>query len=533
MLATAAFDHHVLARLLDFFSDRTAWQRTLWSSGTVLSLNELLEASDQVAAGVVGQAAMAHYAHCIEIAALRDFGVGDESRRRLLGSLLRTDDRNKTLAAYGLQYKTIEQLIPEVTSEYLKRWSDALTTSPQSAKPERAARSIAAHLIDCGFHPQFLHKWWTYKAKYEPGTKTLAELLSEADALASVPPKAYEALLVFEQAPPIDPSKPQPLQWLTNKQVSEWLRGSGFAIAGFRQKGGFLLSGTTRDNYSVVDTATETASRLISRINLGSAHYNRLNIIREVWIKGEPDSLALPQRRRRVEVHSLQRENQLYDLRDFNVVDAAMELVEPLDSQPPSAAVAGGWAAIEALLTGPGDRDQRILAGDRMAALVACSFPRAELTTLSYELEKQGGTIGDELKGCAANKDRCEALMREIELGTPLTFPRGSDQAALDRLATLLKNPSRVLREIEARITESFRRLYRNRNIVLHGGKTDAVGLRACLRISAPLVGAGLDRIAHATYTEGLSPLELAARARIRLDSLDSAAAVRPIDLLS
>ena len=94
--------------------------------------------------------------------------------------------------------------------------------------------------------------------------------------------------------------------------------------------------------------------------------------------------------------------------------------------------------------------------------------------------------------------------------------------AALDRLTTLLNNPGRVLKEIEARITESFRRLYRNRNIVLHGGKTDAVGLRACLRISAPWGGAGLDRIAHTIYTEGLNPIELAARARIRLDSLDS-----------
>ncbi|MGA3317875.1 MAG: hypothetical protein ABSC64_15720 [Candidatus Korobacteraceae bacterium] len=533
MLATGAFDEHVLARLLDFFSDRTAWQRTLWSSGTVLSLNELLEASDQVAAGVVGQAAMAHYAHCIEIAALRDFGVGDEKRRKLLGSLLRTDDRNKTLAANGLQYKSIAHLIPEIASEYLKRWSDTLTASPQSAKPERAARSIAAHLLDCGFHPQFLHKWWTYKAKYEPGTKTLAELLREADALASAPPRAYEALLVFEQAPPVDSSKPQPAQWLNNKQVSEWLRKNGFSVAGLRQKGGFLLSGAARDNDSVVETAAETASRLISRINLGSTHYNRLAVLPQVWIRGEMDSLPLPRRRRRVEVHSLQRENQLYDLRDFSVVDAAMELVEPLDEQPPSAAVAGGWAAIEALLTGPGDRDQRILAGDRMAALVACSFPRAELTTLSYELEKQGGPLGDELKACATNKDRCEVLVREIGRGTPLIFPRGSDQAALNRLTTLLNNPDRVLKEIEARITESFRRLYRNRNIVLHGGKTDAVGLRACLRIAAPLVGAGLDRIAHAAYTEGLSPLELAARARIRLDSLDSAAAVRPIELLS
>jgi hypothetical protein len=172
-------------------------------------------------------------------------------------------------------------------------------------------------------------------------------------------------------------------------------------------------------------------------------------------------------------------------------------------------------------------------AGDRMAALVACSFPRAELTTLSYELEEQGGVLSTELKGCLSNRDRCQVLVREIEAGANLIFPRASDRAALERLRLLLDSPGYVLKDIEARITESFRRLYRNRNIVLHGGKTDAVGLRACLRISAPLVGAGLDRIAHAAYTEALSPLELAARARIRLDSLDSAAAVPPIDLLS
>lgn len=533
MLATADFDHHVLTRLLDFFSERTAWQRTLWSSGTALSLRELLESSDQVAEGVVGQAALAHFAHCIEIASARDFGVGDEKRRKMLGSLLRTDDRNKTLAARGLQYKTIDQLIPEITHNYFERWSAALAIPPIPVRPERTARYIGAHLIDCGFHPEFLHKWWTYKAKYEPGTKTLAELLHEADALAAAPLKVFEALLVFEQAPAVDPNKQQPPQWLSNRQVSEWLRSNGFSVSGLRQKGGFRVSATARDHQTVIEIAAETTSRLISRINLGSPHYNRLNVLPQVWIKGEPTPYPLPQRRRRVEVHSLQRENQLYDLREFGVIDAAIELVEPLDAQPPSGAVAGGWAAIEALLTGPGDRDQRILAADRMGALVACSFPRAELTTLSYELEKQGGPLSTELKSCASNRDRCQILVREIAAGTILNFPLASDRAALDRLTMLLQNPSRVLWDIEGRISEAFRRLYRNRNIVLHGGKTDAVALRACLRITAPLVGAGLDRIAHAMYTEGLHPLELAARARIRLDSLNSAAAVQPIDLLS
>jgi hypothetical protein len=63
-------------------------------------------------------------------------------------------------------------------------------------------------------------------------------------------------------------------------------------------------------------------------------------------------------------------------------IDAGMELAAPLNSELPSVAVAGGWAAIESLLTGPGD-DRRVLAEDRMASITACSFARAELTALS------------------------------------------------------------------------------------------------------------------------------------------------------
>ena len=81
------------------------------------------------------------------------------------------------------------------------------------------------------------------------------------------------------------------------------------------------------------------------------------------------------------------------------MVDTAMELVAPLDSE------SGAGAGIEALLTGPGDED-RVSAADRMASLVACSFPRAELTALSYELEKEGGVVADQLKVCTTNRDR-------------------------------------------------------------------------------------------------------------------------------
>ena len=533
MLAMTEYDQHLSARLLDFFSDRTAWQRTLWTSGTILSLRELLEASEQVANGVVSQPSMGNFAQSIDVFASRDFGIGDDVRRKQLGALLKVDDRNKTLAAGSLQYRSIETLIPELNNDYLSRWAAALFPASKPVRAERAARAIAAHLLETGHHPEFLHRWWTFKVKYEPGTRSISDLLSEAHILLARPAKEYEALLIFEEAVPLDSHKPQPVNWLKNQQVSEWLKSNGFSVTGLRQKGGYLIKMSARDARSVIDTVAETELRLISRINLGTPGVRGLKSFGKVWIKGESAPFEIPHPRRRVEVHSLQRENQLYNLRTFGAVDAALELIEPLDSQPPSSAVAGGWAAIEALLTGPGDRDQRVQAADRMAAIAACSFPRAELTTISYELEKDNAALSLELKACTTNKERCEIVLREINAKTQLVFRRSSDTAAVARLTALVENPSRVLRDIEVRLSECFRRLYRNRNIVLHGGKTTAIGLRACLRIAAPLVGAGVDRIAHAAYTEELSPLELAARARVRLDSLDSAAAVRPIDLLS
>ena len=67
--------------------------------------------------------------------------------------------------------------------------------------------------------------------------------------------------------------------------------------------------------------------------------------------------------------------------------------------------------------------------------------------------------------------------------------------------------------------------------MVLHWGKTDAVGLRASLRTAAPLVGAGMDRVAHAWFVEKTSPLELAARARVRLETRTLGSAF--VDLLA
>jgi hypothetical protein len=97
----------------------------------------------------------------------------------------------------------------------------------------------------------------------------------------------------------------------------------------------------------------------------------------------------------------------------------------------------------------------------------------------------------------------------------------------------LVNDPSRLIRDIETHIASAFRRLYRHRNLVLHGGKIDAVALRTTLRTVAPLVGAGMDRIAHSWFVDGVEPIPLVAKAQMRLANLTKKSGQAIVDLLS
>lgn len=172
------------------------------------------------------------------------------------------------------------------------------------------------------------------------------------------------------------------------------------------------------------------------------------------------------------------------------------------------------------MLSEPSDRG---VAADRLAALVACSIPRAELTALAHTLEQAGErneSLRRQLSSSVENRQRCEVVARAILSGRLDKYPTDSDSAAGARITNILKSPSKVLGKVRARVESAFRRLYRQRNLVLHWGRTDAVALRASLRTAAPLVGAGMDRIAHGWYVEQLRPIELAGRADVALETV-------------
>jgi len=132
--------------------------------------------------------------------------------------------------------------------------------------------------------------------------------------------------------------------------------------------------------------------------------------------------------------------------------------------------------------------------------------------------------LADKITAATSNRERAALVANAIRTSYPLKLSLPSDRLAETRLRDLLQRPRLVLRDIEQHVARTMRRLYRQRNLVLHWGRMNAVCLPAALRTAAPLIGAGLDRIAHAWFTEGTSPLELTARARLRLELLDTMA---------
>lgn len=88
-------------------------------------------------------------------------------------------------------------------------------------------------------------------------------------------------------------------------------------------------------------------------------------------------------------------------------------------------------------------------------------------------------------------------------------------------MCEVVARPCPTLGRVNGYLRGALRRLYRQRNIVLHGGSTRSVALRATLRTAGPLVGAALDRVAHGYAACDVAPLDLAGRAQLAVRIVD------------
>lgn len=523
----------------DFFTDEgTPWARRLWDIGSVLALEELWEAGYWKAHGVLSQTACDWQRIQLNALIGPDRGLGDRDLRRELTGLLRNP-----LPDPSPERRRLKEIIGHVRSGYLERWAASINVPiEERVKPERFSRTVASHLLDLGYSASHLKAW--AKDLYDTRATT-ADIADSAAALARTPARPYEVLVALEKVPQRQLAEPLE-HWYDKGKIIAWLREHGHDTAGIRPGGGFVYRFTALDAFSAAEQARQMLERMTARSQFLRRDRGGVEPLPHIWVAGHARAIPLDPPARGADVLTLVNEGHLYQVAGTRRrIDDALELAAAVNRGPMAPAVAGAWAAVESLLTHPDDpkgeneRSGKAVAADRMAAIIACSWPRAELTALAHHHKpRTKDELARGIAACATNQERARLAAAALQAGgaSALDFTgastKYSDRPAAQRMADLVKDPRPVLGDVAGAFRIALRRLYRTRNIILHGGATEGVALEASLRTAAPLVGAGLDRIVHAAYAEDLDPLDLAARAEVALQLVNGETGLSVVDLL-
>ena len=296
------------------------------------------------------------------------------------------------------------------------------------------------------------------------------------------------------------------------------------------QSGALRFEVCARDEFAATEQVRVQLERLVSRTRFLRTS-RPLSYVPKWWRQsGKPISLIA--RGPAVNAMSLAKSGLLYEDRlagdAHGRIDDAFELASHLIGSPAPVAVSNAWAAVESLLIDPGESDQsvggRVVAASRAAKMLAAAWPRAEFTRLSYRLLESPSLdvriragldeIGED------NVRRCALLLEHWVHVENTQDLAPQDRAAAQRMAQLRENPQAVLGRVEGYMGGALRRLYRHRNLVMHGGELRPVALSATTRTTGPLVGALLDRLAVAAHLRQEDPLHAIARAEVALQSV-------------
>lgn len=505
-----SYSADVVTRTHELLHPRTKWSRALWDLGLVLSLTELDEAAAGVQIAALSNSALKSQAVVVRSKLHSDPGSGSAQERAALDDLL-----TQTISAGGANHGQLKLWTELIRKNYLARWHAAME-SDQKPSRERAARAFASHMLDAGFHGNAVKNWLSAEVMGQEDF-TASMMFERAQSLFEAAEKSFEFGALFAIAPGLAPDAEN---FRSAQKMHSWLAANGSPAS--NQFGGLVFSVLARDEYSALSKANDVLERISARSHIGSKR--RLEFADRLFMGGYPTAVKVD-RSRGAEMRSLERQSKVLLFDENREIDSALELASHLNTSAGAVAIAGGWSAIEFLLAAPGDEDKAITAR-RLANLVACAWPRAELTTIAARRTRQSrprDEMGQELFELQTNRERAERIRQSIESEVQLELRWSTDRLAARRVAKLLRSPHTQLNRIRSIAAGVFRQTYTQRNLALHGGQTDSHVMDAVLRVASPLIGAGIDRLVHARLVSGTMPVELAARAKFEIDRAGTA----------
>lgn len=517
----------VVARLLELFDQRTSWHRGLWQVGTVVGLHEVLEYADVVRQQGTPPEGLRFAMNSMVRQVERDAGLGEVAlRTAIVQHLVTPTDGKKTGLVNESLARSLHQLVERSRWEYLERWADVIERGELGASEvELLARMVAAHLLDLGFSGDHLHGW--VRANSDDDGPSLADLLRMGGEMSRRKPTQYTVYVPFRRLSELISADchHRSLTWDELQAITQ----KHSSVVPFRAGAGAIrFDASALDPWTAVAEAEVQVRRFLARVavGVGSGHVSPES---QVLVESDEGAEWLPLRswRRNVRIPALRRHRLLLpndEPGDWIELDDAFELIALMEQATSWASVATTWAAVEGLLSGPGEKG--IEAADRLAAVVTCGYARAELVQLVNvcQRETENGLGPQYAKATMTTK--CDVMLSRIAARSAHPFKQPSDQAAVARLASLAQDPKAVLSRVNGYYRDAFRRLYNQRNLMMHSGSFSSVALSTTLRTVPSLVAAGIDRLVNANFrTPPVGPLGLAARAQNELALLGTESA--------
>lgn len=516
------------ARMMEITSTQAAWHRRLWRSGTIQIGRELLEES--IRPGVRESAIndqRKYLMQCLQT----DHGIEDRGRR--VQETVKSLKVGITDSSHA--WITLREHLDKMHDSYLTTWADALDAQPTGNKPvdvEGAVRRITAHLLDAGMHKSSLYAW--LRAIQDPERSidsiTLGDFVRAADEKLQRPVRSYTFCVPIETRPKFSISSSTTPGWMTSSDTAQWKRVHAPKAPNVRQQGSFLLTVQARDVNAAAEEARAVISNLVTKFQLGTT--TPITVCSRMWSMEKKTDFPTQATNRLINVRSFERLGRVQELTSIDYITNTLALAHPLRTGAPHIAVMSGWSAIESLMVGPSD-DQDVVAARRFSLIVAASMVRAEFTKLSRRyIETHDDEASVQMSGCDENIARARLFQAHACANPTIDLGSETDNLALARIRPALTNPRQEVERITEILTREFTRLYRKRNMIVHGGQIHGSNLHSISDTLTPLIGAGIDRVVHVGLKHGIKPVELSAIAESRLDYLVPSTATSAGNLL-
>lgn len=531
-----SFSSIISARLLELADERTSWNRSLWQIGTLVGLREVLECIEGVSNKLMTKEIVMHVAPSMTRQVARDEGVGTPAVRDAVVGLLNVLQNYATTSDYIQKVESLRQYCTRIEEDYLDNWHAYIVRGNiPEATYELVARALLGHMLDAGFDRSHLHGW--LKSRTEGGADLLA-LVSDARNMEAQGVKSFDLLIPFEKMSQKVSDALGDRYVTPEDYVAIASKGPQRLVKTIRKPAGAArVQVQAKDPHSASRMAHSWAQRLKARISVG-LEITDLRTGDYCYDETGHKLRRLRPEMPEIRIPSLQRNSILVpDImntsQDTAKIDDALELLASLEQSSAGASIATTWAAVESLLGQPGGKG--VDAADRLADVVTCGFPSAEFSHLAQAklADHETGADLQELRNeQATSAMRSDALLALIKSGRMIQYAEANDDASFIRARALANEPKDTMERIRGYYKDSFRRLYYQRNLVMHAGRFDSVSLSSTVRILPILTAAGVDRIIRAHFANrGTDAIGFAARAKIELDLLGSSGA-RPIHRL-